>query len=1270
MTRDSIRLRSIVLLVTVSAFLLPPRLASAQPSDRLVLSAQEDANLGGLTFGDDDLADYDPPTDTATRLFDGGNLFSDNGEDIDAVHVLANGHIVLSTEGNARLGGLSFGDDDLVAYDPSTDTTTRLFDGGNLFTNTNEDIDAVHVLANGNIVLSTEGNATLGGLTFGDDDLVEYDPSTDTATLLFDGGNLFSNNGEDIDAVHVLANGNIVLSTEDNANLGGLTFGDDDLVEYDPSTDTATLLFDGGNLFSNTNEDIDAVHVLERTDHFDIAHDGSGNTCGAEDITVTKHDALHGADASYAGTITLATSTAHGDWSLVTGAGVLTNAGNGTATYAFAASDNGQVVLGLRNTFVETLNIDVTDGSASEDPSEDPDLTFTTTGLDTFRDEFNSVSYAGNDGSLTWTGDWVENDDDGTPTGGNVTVSAGELALDDNPNTNGDPSAEREADLSGLTSALFSFDFRTIGFVDTNDSIFVEISANGGANWTVLENITGINDTTGSKSYDISAYISGNTRIRFRVNGLNGSGGTSCCYGAAGEQFLVDNVQIEVPSTGGCGADHFSLSHDGFGINCLTESIDVTPIDSAGSALIGYAETVILDTQTGSGSWTATTGNGTLVDATPNDGLSTYTFSGSETFPVSFALEYREGVATFNIDVFESGDPTLRDDDTEGDITFSPNGFTVTPNPLGNPPGAILPVPAQTAGSPFTLYLTAYGQTPADPECGVIESYEPDKDLKFWSSYDNPASGTIPVTVSGTPIATSEAGAGVQSVTFTQGQASVIAKYKDVGRIGIDMKDDAVADPDLPNGIRGGTNLFVVKPDDFVLSNIQRTSDGFPNQAAADASGLVFMQAGDDFSVTVTALDSEGSTTPNYGQESPPEGVLLTPSLVAAGFTSNPAVQFGTGFVFNNGIGLGDDFSWGEVGVITLAPSVGDGNYLGAGEVTGTSTGNVGRFVPFDFDVAYNTPEFGTACGTFGYLGQSFNYVTAPVLTVSARNKAGGITQNYSDTFWKLSDTSLTFPAGTDKGYESASGTLDTVLIASPLPTIVDLGFDTGANHGTGTLTFNADSGLAFTRAGPVPPFDADISLSLNVIDDDGVSYATNPARFGNASPGTGITFSNGKQQRYGRARVDNAHGSELLDLAVPLTVQYFDSASVFVNNADDICTNVTIAIADVSPGDGLDATTETCIWDSGSPGASGAGCTAGAPGGKQFAEPPAAGNLNLFLKAPGAGNDGSADLTVDAPWWLEYAWAGAGDTDPAARATFGVYQGSPHIIFVREPWN
>ncbi len=227
----------------------------------LSLSTVGNARLGGLTFGDDDLVEYDPVNDSAALEFDGGVSFSATNEDIDAVHVLSNGHIVLSTMHNATLGGLTFGDDDLVDYDPVSGTASLLFDGGSLFSNSREDINAAHVLPNGHIILSTVGNARLGGLSFGDDDLVDYDPVSGTASLFFDGGSLFSNSREDIDAVHVLSNGHIILSTVGNARLGGLSFGDDDLVVYDPVSDTASLFFDGGSLFSNGNEDINAAHL-------------------------------------------------------------------------------------------------------------------------------------------------------------------------------------------------------------------------------------------------------------------------------------------------------------------------------------------------------------------------------------------------------------------------------------------------------------------------------------------------------------------------------------------------------------------------------------------------------------------------------------------------------------------------------------------------------------------------------------------------------------------------------------------------------------------------------------------------------------------------------------------------------------------------------------------------------------------------------------------------------------------------------------------------
>lgn len=231
-------------------------IAACPVGANIILSTTETETLGGVTFKDGDLADYDLVTDTA-GLFFSESLFS-NGEDVDAVHVLDNGHIILSTEGGATLGGLTFKDGDLVDYDPVTDTATLFFDES-LFSR-GEDIDAVSILDNGNLVLSTEDSASLGGLSFRDGDLVLYDLLADTASLYLS-ENLFCS-GEDIDAVHVLANGDILLSTESSAKLGGLTFEDGDIVLYNPVTNSTTLYFDE-DLLQCGSEDIDAAYVPE-----------------------------------------------------------------------------------------------------------------------------------------------------------------------------------------------------------------------------------------------------------------------------------------------------------------------------------------------------------------------------------------------------------------------------------------------------------------------------------------------------------------------------------------------------------------------------------------------------------------------------------------------------------------------------------------------------------------------------------------------------------------------------------------------------------------------------------------------------------------------------------------------------------------------------------------------------------------------------------------------------------------------------------------------
>jgi predicted extracellular nuclease len=168
-------------------------------------------------------------------------------------------------------------------------------------------------------------------------------------------------------------------------------------------------------------------------------------------------------------------------------------------------------------------------GGKKDDDDKDDD--------DYVRDDFNKSSFNNNDGTLNWADHWLEVDGAGAgPKRGNVRIAGGELSLDDRPNTGGEPSLEREANLFGFTSATFSFSFRTTGGVDPSDSVVVEVSDNGGASWTVLEDFTGISgDSSGIRSFDISAFIAMNTRVRFRVNNL---------YGGSNEKFLVDFVEI------------------------------------------------------------------------------------------------------------------------------------------------------------------------------------------------------------------------------------------------------------------------------------------------------------------------------------------------------------------------------------------------------------------------------------------------------------------------------------------------------------------------------------------------------------------------------------------------------------------------------------------------------------------------------------------------------------------------------------------------------
>jgi MSHA biogenesis protein MshQ len=717
---------------------------------------------------------------------------------------------------------------------------------------------------------------------------------------------------------------------------------------------------------------------------------------------------------------------------------------------------------------------------------------------------------------------------------------------------------------------------------------------------------------------------------------------------------------------------HFDITHDNFGITCAAvETVTVAVHDSAHNNVASYNQQVTLDSQTGRGTWTLVTGTGSFTDATPNDGLATYTWPGGQA-TATFALDYRSapsgtaplGTLSFDIDVYQTSNTALRDDDSEGIMNFSPSGFVITSTLLSNPPPAVIPAFAspQIAGTAYTSYITAYGQTATDATCGVIEGYTGSKNVKFWSTYVDPGTGATRVAVNAVNAAQTEAASVAQAIVFTNGQASVPTNYPDAGRISLSIKDDTTGNPGLPTGIRGSAT-YVVRPASFVVSNIRRTSDNFANPAASAATGTVFIVAGRPFTATVTAVTSTGVATPNYGRETAPESVALTPSLVLPAGGNPSTVTAASGFAtFTNGVSTGTDFIWPEVGIMRLTPHVADSDYLNVGDIFGTITGNIGRFIPHDFLMSANTPILQTQCttGNFTYVGQPFGYAVPLVMTVTARAYSstgnGTTTQNYRGAFFKITSATLT-----NKAYASTTGTLiSTGIPGSGDPVIADL------NNGSGTLSFSSGTGLIMQRTTtPVAPFNAQVSLSIEVRDTEGVAASAIPYTVGGAG---GMQFTHSQQQRYGRIAFTNASGSELLNLPVPMRAEYFDSpATGFrVNSADACTTGITLAFANY--GGNLGAG-ETCVLDTGSPGVSGLGCNVAGPALQQFRMAPGLGDFNLNLRAPGTGNGGTVTVTTVVPAWLRFDWnaLAAGEENPSGIANFGLFQGESRRIYQTE---
>lgn len=213
-----------------------------------------------------------------------------------------------------------------------------------------------------------------------------------------------------------------------------------------------------------------------------------------------------------------------------------------------------------------------------------------------FADNLDPRRFDGNDGTSQWAGPWVEYDVRNSggvsqdPASGRVVVGSNNMIwLNDYTDTGTEPSIRRTADLSGATSATLTFDWKTHCGVDPDDKVVAEISKDGGQTWSLLKAFTGFygsshcSSLTGER-FDIAAYISATTTIRFRVANN---------YGGSDETFKVDNVVIEASGAAATGYTNTACV-TGQGTSApVSDCDDSTVVISGGSG--GVCTNVVVD---------------------------------------------------------------------------------------------------------------------------------------------------------------------------------------------------------------------------------------------------------------------------------------------------------------------------------------------------------------------------------------------------------------------------------------------------------------------------------------------------------------------------------------------------------------------------------------------------------------------------------------------------------------------------------------------------
>ena len=759
-------------------------------------------------------------------------------------------------------------------------------------------------------------------------------------------------------------------------------------------------------------------------------------------------------------------------------------------------------------------------------------------------------------------------------------------------------------------------------------------------------------------------------------------------------QIVTDYSQIV-----GCG-NHYAITHAGSGASptsgrtCVPNAVTIEP-HTVSDTPIASAATISISTSTGQGTWSLTTGSGTFTPGPANSGTATYRFNNENR--VVLALSHT-AAATVNINVTDgvftekSGaedadlgvvfcvNPNFNGCEyTSGRCTIGSAGYDQLFTKLA---GRAFKLDALAVSLSNTLETTFNGTVAVD----LLANVSPTTPSPGTNC---PASQTAVIPLGNVTFVNGRfPGTGV---TVAAGALAAVAPnysaYRDVR-----MRFTCNATNCPPSGATVcSRDAFAVRPTDFAVT--ASTTGASPLSLlnpTSVTSGANRVAAGAAFNVSAQALTAASPATNALGYNGTPRiaatvlaqtvSAQSTVTVTLGDFTDrlkdanvNATALLGSASS-STGQANGQLYYLDYGGFRILAGGLQDPAFVDpaidppATDCVANSSTNVdqdadpdrerfgcvianqsnsaliGRFSPASFVLNSSSIAVGCAAGGFTYEGQPFGVnFTASALS-SGTVIAAAVMPRY---------TAGTVVVGAENSNDGVNRSARVALNLAPAPVWTN-----------GVYVANAPAATFSRPSSPDGPFDA-LDIGVQITDPDGGSLwaARNmlPTNSTVCTPGTATANGTCTHQklagspvkmRYGRLRLQNAYGSELLALPMSLTSEYSTSTG-WVKNSLDGCTSVPVptSASGMVFGTGNLAAGETVASINGT--SSGNGALIAGDGG-------------FRLSAPGSGNAGFVTITIATPDWLKFPWVTAGvDANASARATFGIYK-SP-LIYRRE---